>query len=598
MLKTAKTVQRPISRTTPPQARRDLGKPARKQVQHDKRVIETAPAPTLRNLWGYSLDVWQRTILFWDTIRQRADNMLEHERTGLPVLLQFKYETILDACQFKRPAAYALLRITEIGEDCAEVCVNSDKAPVIVIDPRAGHGPGIGGFKHESEVGLALREGYPVYFVIFFPEPARGQTLQDVQQALRRFVEEVARRHDGRPPILYGNCQAGWAVALLAADCEGLAGPAVLNGSPLSYWAGESGVNPLRVTGGLLGGVWLTHFLADIGHGRFDGAWLAQTFETLKPEKAIWQKYADLFSRIDTERERFLDFERWWNGFYFLSREEMIAIVENLFIGNRLEQGELRIDEGCTADLRRIRNPLVIFASYGDNISPPHQALAWIPVVYRVTDDLKRAGQRIVYLTNPHIGHLGIFVSAKVARFEHRAILESLGEIEGLRPGLYEMKIDNPSGNPDCHKSEYAARFEERQVEEIEFPRQSAAFDRVREHSEANEAFYRAFVSPWVQAAANPWTAEILKWLHPMRLSRYAFSEAFNPWMRGVEALADVISKNRDPLPENHSFVEMERDLIVQLSEAIESGRKMRDSGYELTFGLLYGGSSEESTEE
>ena len=84
---------------------------------------------------------------------------------------------------------------------------------------------------------------------------------------------------------------------------------------------------------------------------------------------------------------------------------------------------------------RRIRSPLVIFASYGDNITPPHQALGWIPVVYRSTDALKAAGQRIVYLTNPHVGHLGIFVSAAVARLEHRAILEHLAEIEALRAG-------------------------------------------------------------------------------------------------------------------------------------------------------------------
>ncbi len=54
----------------------------------------------------------------------------------------------------------------------------------------------------------------------------------------------------------------------------------------------------------------------------------------------------------------------------------------------------------------------------GDNITPPHQALGWIPSVYSDTDDLKRAGQRIVYLVNPHVGHLGIFVSTSVARLD------------------------------------------------------------------------------------------------------------------------------------------------------------------------------------
>src|SRR6266567_9140481 len=270
----------------------------------------------------YSRDVWERSILFWDTLRQRANNMLEHERAGLPPLLDFKSETLLDARRFDRPVNYALLRITEIGEECWDDCVDADKPPVIVIDPRAGHGPGIGGFKHDSEVGIALHEGHPVYFVIFFPEPCPDQTLADVLHALRRFVEEVAGRHPGKPPILYGNCQAGWALALLSADCEGLTGPVVLNGSPLSYWAGESGVNPMRIAGGLTGGVWATRFLADLGNGLFDGAWLAQNFETLKPAKAIWEKYADLFAGIDTERDLFLEFERWWGGYYWLSREE------------------------------------------------------------------------------------------------------------------------------------------------------------------------------------------------------------------------------------------------------------------------------------
>src|SRR5207342_2837297 len=121
-------------------------------------------------------------------------------------------------------------------------------------------------------------------------------------------------------------------------------GPAVLNGSPLSYWAGEAGVNPARVSGGLLGGAWVAHLAAHLGNGRFDGAWLVQGFENLKPE-AVWDKYADLFAGIRAQEKHFLEFERWWNGYYFLSREEILTVIENLFIGNRLEQGTVRICE-------------------------------------------------------------------------------------------------------------------------------------------------------------------------------------------------------------------------------------------------------------
>lgn len=546
------------------------------------------PANAIQEALNYQRDLFERTILFWDTLRQRADNMIAHERAGKPPLLDFDYEMLLDARRFEHPANYALLRITRIGEDCVEDCVDAAKPPVIIVDPRAGHGPGIGGFKRDSEVGMAMHEGHTVYFVTFFPEPCPGQTLADVLHALRRFVEEVTKLHPGKPPVLYGNCQAGWAITLLCADCEGLVGPAVLNGSPLSYWAGESGVNPMRIAGGMVGGAWLTHLLADLGDGRFDGAWLVANFENLKPE-SVWEKYANLFTNVDSEWERFLEFERWWNAWYFLSRDEILAIVENLFIGNQLEEGKFRICHGCTADLRRIRNPLVIFASYGDNITPPHQALGWIPTVYKDTEDLKATGQRIVYLTNPHVGHLGIFVSAKVARLEHRAILESLQEIDALTPGLYEMKIDNPSGDPDCHKPGYSVRFEERQVADIKVSTPHRAFERVRQVSEANEDFYKTFVSPLVRSLANPWTAALLEWCHPMRTSRYLWSETFSPLMRGVAGLARLIKQTRTPLPADNAFITRERSSIERVFKAIEEAREQRDAAEENVFALLYG---------
>lgn len=550
---------------------------------------QSAPTMSAFDLLAYQRDVLERSILFFDTLRKRANAMLEHEQAGLPALLNFKSEMVLDARQFEQPVNYALLRITEAGDQCWDDCVDPAKSPVIVIDPRAGHGPGIGGFKRDSEVGIALHVGHAVYFVIFFAEPCPGQTLADVLAALRRFVEHVANLHPGSPPILYGNCQAGWAAMLVSAHCGDLAGPVILNGSLLSYWAGEPGVNPMRVSAGLVGGVWLTHLLADLGQGQFDGAWLAQGFETLKPGNALFEKYATLFTHIDTEQQRFLDFERWWSGFYRLSGEEMVAIVENLFVGNRLEQGKVRIDAHCVADLTRIRSPLVIFASYGDNITPPHQALGWIPAVYPSTDALKAASQRIVFLTNPHVGHLGIFVSAAVARLEHRAILEHLAEIEALEPGLYEMKIDNPTGDPECARHQYSVRFEPRKIEDLRFDYPRAAFERVRQVSEWNESIYRTFVSPWVAAMATPWLATSMRWLHPMRTSRYVWSERFMPWMGAFAVLADAVSKNRHALSDDHPLMAQERKLTETVSSFWEAVRKVRDAAQERTFTTMYG---------
>ena len=47
---------------------------------------------------------------------------------------------------------------------------------------------------------------------------------------------------------------AGWAVMMLAATRPELCGPIIVAGSPLSYWAGIQGKNPMRYSGGLLGG--------------------------------------------------------------------------------------------------------------------------------------------------------------------------------------------------------------------------------------------------------------------------------------------------------------------------------------------------------
>jgi hypothetical protein len=535
------------------------------------------------------MDAWKRSILFWDTLRERANDVLVREASGAPDVLAFRHETLLDARRFEQPVNYALLRITAYGTDESDHCLDPNKPPLIVMDPRAGSGPGIGGFRRASELGIALHEGYPVYFVSFFPAPCPGQTLIDVLHALRRFADEVIARHPGKLPILYGNCQAGWAAILLALHCKGALGPVVLNGSPLSYWAGEPGVNPMRLAGGLTGGIWPVRLLADLSDGQFDGAWLVQNFEMLKPDITLWEKYAALFQDPVGEHDRFLAFERWWNGFYALSREEITAIVRHLFIGNELERGVLDLGDGVPIDLRNLKSPLMVFASYGDDISPPHQSLAWIRRVYRSTEDLKAAGQRIVYLIDRKVGHLGIFVSASVARFEHRAILDALPDVDALDPGLYEMTIDNPTGDPNCHRPQYRVAFEARQIEDLPFDEPPASFNRARRLSEAMDHAYGLFVAPWVRAVSNPATAALLKWLHPMRSSRYLLSEKFAPWMYGVATLARIV-RNEDPgVPAESPWRAMEHAAVEQTTATIRTMRQVRDISFEFGFRAFYG---------
>ena len=50
---------------------------------------------------------------------------------------------------------------------------------------------------------------------------------------------------------------------MMAAIHSDVPGPIMLAGSPLSYWAGVQGKNPMRYLGGLLGGTWLTSLAGD-----------------------------------------------------------------------------------------------------------------------------------------------------------------------------------------------------------------------------------------------------------------------------------------------------------------------------------------------
>src|SRR5262249_37011445 len=293
---------------------------------------------------------------------------------------------------------------------------------------------GLGGFKPESQVGDASRDGHAVYFVVFQPWPEPGQTLADVRDAEEAFLDEIARRHrNALKPVIIGNCQGGWGCMLLAASAPDKVGPLAINGAPMSYWAGKTGRNPMRYTGGLVGGVAPAMFMADLGNGVFDGSLLVQNFENLNPANTLWNKLYNLYANVDTEAERFLEFERWWSGFFMMNEQEIRWIVENLFIGNRLAHGQARFGDE-RIDLRNIRSPIIVFASHGDNIPPPQQALNWIVDLYRDVSEIKARGQRIVYLLHDRIGHLGIFVSAKIAGREHEAITDTMRAIEALPP--------------------------------------------------------------------------------------------------------------------------------------------------------------------
>ena len=542
----------------------------------------------------YWVDGWQRTILFWDVLRQRSEQYYEQRAKAVPHVLSFDSELVVDGRTLERPVNYGLVRI----KPPAGVKIDPKKRPFVVVDPRAGHGPGIGGFKADSELGVAMRAGHPAYFVGFTPDPMPGQTIEDIMRAEAVFLEKVIALHpdaEGKPCVI-GNCQAGWAVMMVAATRPELFGPLIIPGSPLSYWAGVEGENPMRYTGGVLGGSWLTALTGDLGAGKFDGGYLVENFENLNPANTLWTKQYNLWSKVDTEGPRFLEFEKWWGGHINLNAEEMQWIVDQLFVGNRLATAEIVTSDGVRIDLRNIRSPILCFCSKGDDITPPQQALGWIVDLYGKDDDLRACGQTIVYAIHESIGHLGIFVSGGVAKKEHQEFASNIDLIDVLPPGLYEAVMTRKSAdaaNPVLVGGDWIVRFEPRTLADVRAivqpdPENERRFAAARRVSEINLGLYRALFQPFVQAFAKAQTAESLHKLKPSELPYELFSER-NPLMQQIAQLAEQVRGQRRPASPDNPLLQMQAVMSDAIIAALDSYRDLRDRSMEQIFLTLYG---------
>ncbi|MGO4834848.1 DUF3141 domain-containing protein, partial [Rhizobiaceae sp. 2RAB30] len=310
----------------------------------------------------------------------------------------------------------------------------------------------------------------------------------------------------------------------------------------------------------------------------------------------LWTKQYNLYSKVDTEAERYLGFERWWGGHVVLNAEEMQFIVDELFIGNKLAAGELRMSDGSNVDLRSIRAPIVVFCSKGDNITPPQQALDWVLDLYDDVEEIRSHGQTIVYTVHETIGHLGIFVSAGVARKEHGEFSNNIDLIDVLPPGLYEAVFEPRT--PETAGSgfvtgDWIMRCEARTLDDIRAMGGNDADDERRfataaRVSEINLALYRTFAQPFVRGASSAAAADFYQRTHPLRLQYELFSDK-NPLMGWAKALAEQSRADRKPAGAGNPFVAVERAVSDQIVAGLDAWRDAVETVAESTFRALYG---------
>src|SRR5258708_28924326 len=103
----------------------------------------------------YMMDAGQRSVLFLDVMRRRGDQYREHVAQTAPHVLQYAAELIVDGRKLDEPVNYVLVRIIPPKD----VEIDMDRRPFIVVDPRAGHGPGIGGVQAAAQNAVPVEQG-------------------------------------------------------------------------------------------------------------------------------------------------------------------------------------------------------------------------------------------------------------------------------------------------------------------------------------------------------------------------------------------------------------------------------------------------------
>ena len=126
-----------------------------------------------------------------DTLRERANNLLAHEAAGLPPLIHFEYETILDARRFERPASYGLLRITACGE--AHLERHHASTAALIVEPLV-----------QGATGMAMHD--PLYLARVREITARHDVLLIADEIMTGF---------GRTGTMFACEQAGIAPDLM-----------------------------------------------------------------------------------------------------------------------------------------------------------------------------------------------------------------------------------------------------------------------------------------------------------------------------------------------------------------------------------------------
>ncbi|GAA4904938.1 poly(3-hydroxyalkanoate) synthetase [Actinomycetospora succinea] len=294
-----------------------------------------------------------------------------------------------------------------------------DVVPTLVLPPQAGHDSCIVDFQPRQSQMMVLREcGLTRAFTLDWVGATRatsGTTISDYIAVVDRAVE-----HCGGRVNLVGDCQGGWLATIYAAIHPDKVNTLTLAGAPIDFHAGETPIGASsRVMTQRFGQLPYRAMVA-AGGGNMPGAFVLGGFIAIRPEAEI-AKHVDLLRNLDDPGAiaRYEAFEDWFKHTQDVPGTFYLWLVEHLFAGNELINGELEVD-GERVDMRNIACPLFLLGGATDHITPPVQ-------VFAAAEHVSTPADQVTKRTAPG-GHLGLFMGNQALRHEWPPLMTAVAE--------------------------------------------------------------------------------------------------------------------------------------------------------------------------
>jgi poly(3-hydroxyalkanoate) synthetase len=300
-----------------------------------------------------------------------------------------------------------------------------DVVPTLVLPPQAGHDSCIVDFQPRQSQMMTIREaGLTRAFTLDWvgaTSATSHSTIEDYVAVVDRAVEHC-RSATGRHAVnLVGDCQGGWLATIYAALHPEKVNTLTLAGAPIDFHAGETPIGASsRVLTQRFGQLPYRAMVA-AGRGNMPGSFVLGGFIAIRPDAEI-SKHVDLLRHLDDQDAvaRYEAFEDWFKHTQDVPGTFYLWLVEHLFAGNELVNGELEVG-GRRVDMRAINCPLFLLGGATDHITPPIQ-------VFAAADHVSTPADRVTRRTAPG-GHLGLFMGNQALRHEWPPLMSAVAEL-------------------------------------------------------------------------------------------------------------------------------------------------------------------------